>query len=133
QSTGAPVARTYWIYRVAELTVTDSPYKRWPSLAVRHALPASDPVWRGRDRFVAMCMACHRFNDDGEGDAGPDLAKPTSPLDYIQSAAHKKLIRDSSALRSWPGQKMPAFDEASLSDAEIEAILAWLAYKRRSG
>jgi len=133
QSASAPVARTYWVYRVAALTITDSPYKRWPSLRVPDALAATDPVWRGRDRFVAVCMPCHRFNGDGEGNAGPDLVKPMSPLDYLQPAAHKKLIRDSSAVRTWPGQKMPAFDQASLSDADLEAIIAWLSYKRRSG
>ncbi|WP_428667156.1 c-type cytochrome [Reyranella sp.] len=132
QSTKAPVARTYWVYRVAALTVTDSPHKRWPNLGVPDALPASDPVWRGRDRFVALCMACHRFNGDGEGDAGPDLATPMSPVDYFQPLAFKRFLRNPSAVRSWPSQKMPAFDETNLSDADLDAIVAWLTYKRRS-
>lgn len=131
QSTKAPVGRTYWVYRVAALTVTDSPYKRWPNLGIG-ALPASDLAWRGRDRFVALCMACHRFNGDGEADAGPDLAKPMNPVEYFQPFALKRLLRNPSSVRSWPAQKMPAFDEATLSDADLDAILAWLAYKRRT-
>ena len=127
-----PSRRTYWVYRVAALTVTDSPHKRWPNLGMPDALPASDPVWRGRDRFVALCMACHRFNGDGEGDAGPDLATPMSPVDYFQPFAFKLFLRNPSAVRSWPAQKMPAFDEATLSDADLDAIVAWLTYKRRS-
>jgi mono/diheme cytochrome c family protein len=132
QSTKAPVARTYWVYRVAALTVTDSPHKRWPNLGVPDALPASDPVWRGRDRFVALCMACHRFNGDGEGDAGPDLVTPMSPVDYFQPLALKRFLRNPSAVRSWPSQKMPGFDEATLSDADLDAIIAWLTYKKGS-
>jgi len=132
QSAMAPVGRTYWVYRVAALTVTDSPHKRWPNLGVPDALPASDPVWRGRERFVALCMACHRFNGDGEGDAGPDLATPMSPLEYFQPAAFRQFLRNPSAVRSWPGQKMPAFDEAALSNADMDAIIAWLTYKRQS-
>ena len=132
QSAKAPVARTYWVYRVAALTVTDSPHKRWPNLRMPDALPASDPAWRGRDRFVALCMACHRFNGDGEGDAGPDLATPMSPVDYFQPSAFKLFLRNPSAVRSWPAQKMPAFDEATLSNADLDAIVAWLTYKRRS-
>ena len=132
QSTKAPVARTYWVYRVAALKVTDSPHKRWRNLSIPDALPASDSVRRGRDRFVALCMACHRFNGDGEGDAGPDLATPMSPVDYFQPLAFKRFLRNPSAVRSWPAQKMPAFDEFSLSDADLDAIIAWLTYKRHS-
>lgn len=132
QSKNAPVGRTYWVYRVAALTVADSPHKRWPSLGVPDALPASDPVWRGRDRFVALCMGCHRFNGDGEGDAGPDLAVPMSPVDYFQPFALKRFLRNPSAVRSWPAQKMPAFDEATLSNTDLDAIIAWLSYKARS-
>ena len=132
QSVNGPVPRTYWVYRVAALTVVDSPYKRWPNLGMPGALPPSHPAWRGRDRFVALCMTCHRFNGDGEGDAGPDLATPTNPVDYFQPYAFKKFIRNPSALRSWPAQKMPGFDEANLSDSDLDAIIAWLTYKRRS-
>lgn len=133
QSTGAPVPRTYWVYRVAAFAVTDSPYKRFPNLGIRDALPASSPVWRGRDRFVALCMACHRFKGDGEGEAGPDLGMPMNPVEYLQLPAHKALIRNPSSVRTWPGQKMPGFDESQLSEADLDAIIAWLTYKKQSG
>ena len=54
-----------------------------------------------------------------------------NPVEYFQPAALKKLLRNPSSVRTWPEQKMPAFDEASLSDADIDAIVAWLAYKNR--
>ena len=81
------------------------------------------------DRFVAVCMACHRFAGAGEGTQGPDLAQPMNPLDYFQPAALRKLLRDPKSVRDWPEQKMPAFSEESLSDTDIDAIVAWLAYK----
>ncbi len=131
QSTVSPaVQRGYWAYRLTTLTITDSPYKRWPSLAIVGAV-AADPVWRGLDRFVVTCMACHRFNGDGEGTAGPDLGKPMNPVDYFQPAALKKYIRNPMSVRDWPEQKMPAFDKATLSDPDIDAIIAWLTYKAR--
>lgn len=123
------VSSEYWAYKLAALVVTDSPTKRWPGLAVEESLPAADPIRRGLDRFVAVCMACHRFNGEGEGEQGPDLARPMNPVDYFQPAALRKFIRNPSSVRTWGEQKMPGFDPESLPDSDIDAILAWLGYK----
>lgn len=131
--TRAEISSEYWAYHLAALTITDSPYKRWPNLAVAADVPASDPIRRGLDRFVAVCMACHRFNGEGEGEQGPDLGRPMNPVDYFQPAALRKLLRNPKSVRTWPEEKMPAFDEETLSDADIDAIVAWLAYKARPG
>jgi mono/diheme cytochrome c family protein len=74
-------------------------------------------------------MACHRFAGEGEGTQGPDLARPMNPVDYFQPKALRKFLRDPRSVRAWAEQKMPAFDEKSLPDSEIDAIVAWLAYK----
>jgi mono/diheme cytochrome c family protein len=128
----AGLSSEYWVYHLAAVTITDSPYRRWPGLGIAQDVPAGDPIRRGLERFVAVCMACHRFNGDGEAGQGPDLGRPMNPVEYFQPAALKKLLRNPSSVRSWPELKMPAFDEASLSDADIDAIVAWLAYKNRS-
>lgn len=125
----AGLSSEYWAYHLASLIVTDSPAKRWPGLAVGTDVPAADPVRRGLDRFVAVCMACHRFAGEGEGAQGPDLARPMNPVDYFQAAALRKFLRDPRSVRDWPGQKMPGFGEESLPDSDIDAIVAWLAYK----
>jgi len=127
----AELSSEYWAYHLAALTITDSPYRRWPGLGIAQDVPAADPIRRGLDRFVAVCMACHRFNGDGEAEQGPDLGRPMNPVEYFQPDALKKLLRNPSSLRKWPEQKMPAFDEASLSGADIDAIVAWLAYKNQ--
>ena len=125
------ISPEYWAYRLAALAVTDSPLKRWPGLAVGADVPAGDPIRTGLDRFVALCMACHRFNGDGEGEQGPDLGRPMNVTEYFQIPALKKLIRDPASVRRWPDQKMPGFDRAALSDNDLDAIVDWLAYKAK--
>jgi len=127
----ARVSSEYWAYRLAALAVTESPLKRWPGLAVGADVPAGDPIRIGLDRFVALCMACHRFNGEGEGDQGPDLGRPMNVTQYFQIPALKKLIRDPASVRRWPEQKMPGFDRAALSDSDLDAIVDWLAYKAK--
>ena len=80
------ISSEYWVYKLASLEVTDSPYKRWPALNVADDLPATHPARRGLDRYVTLCISCHRFNGAGEGEMGPDLAKPMNPVDYFQPA-----------------------------------------------
>jgi mono/diheme cytochrome c family protein len=121
----------YWVDRLAALAVTDGPLTRWPGLAVGPEVPAGDPIRTGLQRYVELCIACHRFKGDGEGDKGPDLGQPMNPVEYYQIPALKKLIRNPASVRQWPDQKMLGFDAATLSDADLDAIIAWLAYKAR--
>lgn len=123
------VSSEYWAYRVASLTLVDSPARRWPGLAVAARVPANDPVRRGLERFVEVCMACYRFNGEGESELGPDLGRPMNPVQYFQPAALRKYLRDPGGLRTWPERKMPAFSKEDLSDADIAAIIAWLSHK----
>jgi len=128
---GADVSSEYWAYRLAALTAVDSPARRWPQLGVGADLPADDFVRRGLDRFVAVCLACHRFKGAGEASQGPDLGTPMNPVDYFRPNALRRLLRTPDQVRTWPERKMPAFTAEMLSDADLDAILAWLAYKAR--
>ncbi len=127
------VSSEYWAYQLAALAVTDSPTERWPQLGVAENVPATDPIRRGLDRFVAVCLACHRFRGAGEGEQGPDLGQPMNPVDYFQTSALKKLLRDPQSVRSWPERKMPPLSAETLSDSDIDAVVAWLTYKARAG
>ncbi len=125
----AHVSSEFWAYRLAALTVTDSPAKRWPALAIGAEVPAGSPIRAGLDRFVEVCMACHRFDGAGEGEQGPDLGRPMVVTRYFRIPALKKLVRDPASVRQLPGQKMPAFDQSMLSDSDLDAIIDWLEYK----
>jgi mono/diheme cytochrome c family protein len=130
-ATPGEISSEYWVYKLASLTVTDSPFKRWPALHVADDLPATHPARRGLDRYVALCISCHRFNGAGEGEMGPDLAKPMNPVDYFQPQAFRKFLRSSKSVRDWPERKMPSFIEDVLSNEDMEALITWLTYKAR--
>jgi len=125
------VSREYWAYMLAALAVVDSPLRRWPSLALPNSVPATDPIRTGLDRYVELCISCHKFLGAGEGEQGPDLGQPMNAVDYFQLPALKKLIRDPASVRQWPERKMPKFDEAALSEHDLDAMIAWLSYKAR--
>jgi len=125
------ISSEYWVYKLASLTVTDSPFKRWPALNVAEDLPSTHPARRGLDRYVALCISCHRFNGAGEGEMGPDLGRPMNPVDYFQPQAFRKFLRSSKSVRDWPERKMPSFVEDVLSNEDMEALIAWLTYKAR--
>ena len=94
-------------------------------------LPATHPARRGLDRYVTLCISCHRFKGAGEGEQGPDLGQPMNPVDYFQPEAFRKFLRSSKSVRDWPERKMPSFIEDVLSNEDMEALIAWLTYKAR--
>lgn len=126
------VSSEFWVYHLAALSRADSPARRWPQLAVAPEVRADDPVRHGLERFVAVCLACHRFRGAGEGNQGPDLGQPMNPVDYFRPGALRQLLRDPDSVRSWPDRKMPAFTPEMLPDDDLDAILAWLTYKARA-
>jgi mono/diheme cytochrome c family protein len=125
------ISPEYWVYKLGAIEVADSPYKKWPSLEVAADLPATHPARRGLDRYVALCISCHRFKGAGAGEQGPDLGQPMSPVDYFQPQAFRKFLRSSKQVRDWPERKMPSFNEEVMSDEDMEALIAWLTYKAR--
>jgi hypothetical protein len=38
------------------------------------------------------------------------------------------LLRDPGSVRRWPEMRMHGFDAAAMSDAELDAVVAYLAY-----
>jgi mono/diheme cytochrome c family protein len=43
----------------------------------------------------------------------------------------RALIRNPKAVRTWPQQIMPAFEEKKLSDADLDAVIAYLGQMAR--
>jgi mono/diheme cytochrome c family protein len=49
-----------------------------------------------------------------------------SPMQYFSADGLRRLIRNPKSVRTWPQQQMPAFDAGKLSDADLDAVIAYL-------
>ena len=67
----------------------------------------------------------------GAADVGPDLGQPMNPIQYLTAKGLRSLIRDPKAVRTWPQQQMPGFDETMIRDADLDALIAYLAHMAR--
>lgn len=117
-----------WPYQLARIVASDDPLRRWPQLAVDQGLAADSPIRAGQAVFITQCMACHTLNGAGSAAMGPDLNRPMNPTEYLTPAGLKTLIRDPRSVRTWPGQQMPGFDPAMLSDADLDRVIAYLGH-----
>ena len=118
-----------WPYALMSLTLVESPVHRWPQLALPADVPANAMARRGQQVFLVQCFPCHRLYGAGQGDMGPDLGRPMSATAYLSDAGLRAIIRDPRAVRTWPQQMMRGFDKASLSDADLDAVIAFLRAK----
>jgi mono/diheme cytochrome c family protein len=115
-----------WPYQTIAFTGVESPAHRWPQMAVDVSLPPDAPARRGQEVFTVQCMPCHRMKGAGVGELGPDLGQPMSPTQYFTPEALRKLIRNPKSVRTWPQQVMQGFDQSKLSDADLDAVIAYL-------
>ena len=122
------VGSEQWPYQLASLTAVESPAHRWPQLAVDASLPENAPARRGQAVFTTQCLPCHRMKGAGAADVGPDLGQPMSPTQYLTPKGLRGVIRNPKAVRSWPQMAMPGFDETMLREADLDALIAYLAY-----
>lgn len=120
------VTQEQWPYQLASLTAVESPAHRWPQLAVDASLPPDAVARRGQQPFVAACLSCHRLNGGGMAEVGPDLGQPMNAVDYMTPQGLRALVRDPKSVRTWPQQRMPGFSAQELSDAELDAVVAYL-------
>jgi mono/diheme cytochrome c family protein len=120
------VSREQWPYKVARISLVESPDHRWPQLAVPARFAGDAGVRRGHDVFVVQCIACHKMNGGGAGSVGPDLGQPMNVTQYFKDAGLRALIRDPHKVRTWPEQRMIGFGPSVIPDADIEALLKYL-------
>ena len=122
------VGSEQWPYQLAALTGAETPAHRWPQMAVDASVAADAPARRGQAVFTTQCMPCHRMKGAGAADLGPDLGQPMGPTQYLTETGLRALIRNPKAVRTWPQQQMPGFDAQMLADADLDALIAYLAY-----
>jgi mono/diheme cytochrome c family protein len=121
----AGIRSEQWPYQVAKLVSQPSPAGRWPALSVDVGLPAT-AVRAGETLFVTQCLPCHRLNGAGASEVGADLNRPMNPTEYLTPEGLHALIRNPKSVRTWPMQQMPGFPPESLSDREIDLVIAYL-------
>ena len=117
-----------WPYQLASLTAVESPAHRWPQMVVDASLPKDAPARRGQAVFTTQCLPCHRMKGAGAADVGPDLGQPMNPTQYLTPKGLRSIIRNPRAVRTWPQMTMPGFDETMLRDADLDALIAYLAH-----
>ncbi len=115
-----------WPYQLAAIRRLPDVMLRFPALSPDPALGRDDPVRHGLDVFVAHCLSCHTLNAAGDATLGPDLNLPYSPTEYLRADLLRTYLRDPQRLRRWPQARMPGFDAASLPEADLDALLAYL-------
>lgn len=128
QPQAAHVGPEQWPYQLAGIRKLDTIAARFPAIVPAPSLPADSVVRRGFAVFERTCFACHTLNGEGDARLGPDLNIPHNPTEYLRADLLRAYIRDPQSLRHWPQARMPGFDQQALSDADLDALLAYLRY-----
>ncbi|GLQ87574.1 cytochrome c [Dyella flagellata] len=125
----AGISSEQWPYQLARIERVQDVATRFPATAPAASVPAGSPVRRGYAVFQRTCFACHTLNGEGDAQMGPDLNLPHSPTEYLSADMLRAFIRNPQSLRRWPEGRMSGFPtQASLSDADLDAVLAYLKY-----
>ncbi|WP_296228912.1 c-type cytochrome [Ralstonia sp. UBA689] len=120
------VNESLWTYNIVRIDVAAVPEARFAAIRPAAGLPADGPVMRGFATFQRVCFSCHTLNRAGDANLGPDLNVPYSPVEYLGDDKLRHLIRDPQSLRWWPNARMSAIDEKTLSEAQLNELLAYL-------
>jgi mono/diheme cytochrome c family protein len=126
QPQAAHVNPEQWPYQLATIRRSSSVAERFPATRPDPSLPATSQEQRGYAIFQRTCFACHTLNGAGDAQLGPDLNLPYNPTEYLRADLLRALIRNPQSLRQWPQARMPGFDTQALSDADLDAVLAYL-------
>ncbi|WP_426700299.1 c-type cytochrome [Rhodanobacter sp. Col0626] len=126
QPQAAHVGPEQWPYQLATIRKLRDVAVRFPAILPDPSLPPDSMVRRGFAAFQRTCFACHTLNGQGDAKLGPDLNFPHNPTEYLRADLLRAFVRDPQSLRRWPQAKMQGFDRQALSDADLDAVLAYL-------
>lgn len=123
---GAGVSSEQWPYQLQTIHLAGNVSAQFPAIFPDREQPAHGPVQRGFGVFQRTCFACHTLNRQGNAALGPDLNVPYNPTEYLRTDLLRAFIRNPQSLHYWPQSKMHGLDRQSLSDADLDAVLAYL-------
>ena len=73
-------------------------------------------------------MPCHRMKGAGQGEVGPDLGQPMNVTTYMTPSGITRGDPGPEGRAHLAEQQMVGFDAKSLPDAEVDALIAFLAH-----
>jgi mono/diheme cytochrome c family protein len=122
----AEISNEQWPYQIAKIAAVAPLQQRFPQLLPKasNKLKFSSEL-RGLQVYISNCSVCHQLNGAGDASIGPDLNRPYSPTEYFQEVYLRKLIRNPASVRSWKQSAMPGFNQQSISDAQLDALIAY--------
>lgn len=115
-----------WPYQLATIRRLAPVAERFPAIRPDPAMQSDSQVQHGFAVFQRTCFTCHTLNGQGDARLGPDLNIPHNPTEYLRADLLRAYIRDPQSLRHWPQARMPGFDQQALSEADLDALLAYL-------
>ena len=92
------------------------------------AVPAGGPVRRGLTVLQRTGFACPTLNGAGDAKFGPNLNIPHNPTEYLRAELLRTYVGDPQSRRRWSQAKTPGFSPQTLSDADLDALLAYCWY-----
>lgn len=122
------IGREEWPFMLSSFTVEESLESRYPGLVPANKGGAE---YLGYKAFMKNCFPCHTMDGQGTSKVGPDMNVPQNPTDYFTEPGLRQLIRDPSSVRTWPEQKMPAFDKTVLSEQQLDSLLLYMRSRKK--
>lgn len=115
-----------WPFQITEFEVKGSLRSSFPKIFPPERFKEQSQEVRGFHTFQKWCFSCHKINQQGLSDFGPDLNWPKSPTEYFNEKALKEYIRNPQSLRHWKNDRMRGFSPDELPDAELTDLIKYL-------
>jgi mono/diheme cytochrome c family protein len=117
------IKQEQWPFQVTELVIQQDVKVQYKAIYPDYLSPKAQS---GFELFIKNCFVCHQLNQIGDANIGPDLNQPMNPTDYFQAEALKKFIRNPRSVRQWKSMQMPTFNQETLSESDINALIQYL-------
>ena len=117
------IKQEQWPFQVTELVIQQDVKIQYKAIYPDFLSPKAQS---GFELFIKNCFVCHQLNKIGDAIIGPDLNQPMNPTDYFQAEALKIFIRNPRSVRQWKSMQMPAFNQETLSEKDINALIQYL-------
>lgn len=117
----------WWPYAVVKFEVMGTIEQEYPKIFPQKS--AKRDVWKGFQIFQSQCFSCHKINQQGQADLGPDLNIPLNPTEYFVEKYLRMYIKNPQDMRTWSNSAMPGVD---LNDEEMNQLISYLKHMAKN-